>query len=42
MKKKITNGKCENFVNDNCGYNCFVQFDPEYCPKPKKPEKEVK
>lgn len=80
MKKEITNGKCENFVNDNCGYNCpnaaleaacdrwdldpsdfgmeyidceecmywddnctcddcFVQFNPEYCPKPKKLER---
>lgn len=84
MKRKIpTNGKCENFINGNCSYNCpnaaleaacdrwdldpsdfgmerikckdcylnddcctcddcFVQFDPEYCPKPKKPEKRRK
>lgn len=75
-----TNGKCGNFINGNCSFNCpnaaleaacdrwdldpsdfgveridckecqywddnctcedcFVQFDPEHCPNPKKPPK---
>lgn len=74
--KEPTNGKCSNFINDNCSFNCpnaaleqacdrwdldpsdfgmeytdceecqywddnctcedcYVQFDPEYCPKRK-------